>query len=88
MLFHFEAKSKKQTYETKTFYKTISLAATGMFYAPSILRGLQSDEVILGHNNKRYRINTKWSQVNAAQYPVKDCHEMVQDKRAEYTADQ
>ncbi|MBA2500428.1 MAG: 6-bladed beta-propeller [Chitinophagaceae bacterium] len=64
----------------KQFIKQSSIAATGMLYVPNILRGLTPDEVILGHNNKRYRINTKWSQVNAAQYPVKDCHEMVQDK--------
>ncbi|MGZ8511582.1 MAG: 6-bladed beta-propeller, partial [Chitinophagaceae bacterium] len=64
----------------KQFIKQSSLAATGMLYAPCILRNLNCDETILGHNNKRYRINTKWSQANAAQYPVKDCHEMVQDK--------
>lgn len=61
----------------KQFIKQSSIAATGMLYVPAILRGLKPDEVILSHNNKRYRINTKWSQVNATQYPVKDCHEMV-----------
>ncbi len=50
-------------------------------YVPGILNIQQADEIILGHNNKRYRINTKWSQANASQYPVKDCHEMVQDKQ-------
>lgn len=50
-------------------------------YVPDILNSEQADEIILGHNNKRYRINTKWSQANASQYPVKDCHEMVQDKQ-------
>ena len=39
------------------------------------------DEIILGHNNKRYRINTKWSKADVCKYPVKDCHEMVQDKK-------
>ncbi len=54
--------------------------AAGLLYVPGILQGQQTGDIILGHNNKRYRINTKWSQANAAQYPVKDCHEMVQDK--------
>lgn len=50
-----------------------------MIFTPS-LRKANNEDGILGHNNKRYRINTKWSQANATQYPVKDCHEMVQDK--------
>ena len=63
----------------KEFIRQTSLAAAAMVVAPSLLNANQ-DEGILGHNNKRYRINKKWSQVNAAQNPVKDCHEMVQDK--------
>lgn len=63
----------------RKFIKQSSIAA-GLFCAPAILRNLQQDDTILGHNNKRYRINTKWSQADVARYPVKDCHEMVQDK--------
>jgi peptidylamidoglycolate lyase len=63
----------------RTFIKNTSLAA-GAVYAPAMLHGLSSDEIILGHNNKQYKIDTQWSKINAAQYPVKDCHEMVQDK--------
>jgi peptidylamidoglycolate lyase len=63
----------------RTFIKNTSLAA-GAVYAPSMLQGLKGDEIILGHNNKQYKIDTQWSKINAAQYPVKDCHEMVQDK--------
>lgn len=63
----------------KQFIKQSSIAAAGILCAPAIV-GAAKPETILGHNKKRYRINTKWSQVSAAQYPVKDCHEMVQDK--------
>ena len=63
----------------KQFIKHSSIAAAGMLYAPAII-GAAKPETILGHNNKRYRINTEWSRLNVAQYPVKDCHEMVQDK--------
>lgn len=52
----------------------------GAMHAPAILRGLAPDEIVLGHNNKRYKLNTKWSQLDPVKYPVKDCHEMVQDK--------
>jgi peptidylamidoglycolate lyase len=40
-----------------------------------------SHETILGHNNKRYRINTRWSQADVSRNPVNDCHEMVQDQK-------
>lgn len=65
--------------DRRTFLKNSSLAA-GSLYLPSILHAGKNDEGILGHNNKRYRLNTKWSQANASQFPVKNCHEMVQDK--------
>ena len=50
-----------------------------MAVMPDLISG--KDNVILGHNNKRYRIDTKWGQLDAARYPVKDCHEMVQDSK-------
>ncbi len=38
---------------------------------------------------KKYRINTRWSQADVSRYPVKDCHEMVQDQlRKNYFANQ
>lgn len=63
----------------RKFIKDSSIAA-GALCLPSALQSINPEEVILGHNNKRYRIDTNWSKINAAQYPVKDCHEMVQDK--------
>ena len=65
----------------KQFIQQTSLAATAMLLTPSFLKSKDMDDTILGHNNKRYRINTKWSKADAMQYPVKDCHEMVQDKK-------
>lgn len=64
----------------KQFIQQSSVLAAGMLYAPSVLSRSATEDTILGHNNKRYSLHTKWSQVSAAQYPVKDCHEMVQDK--------
>lgn len=42
---------------------------------------MTKQDTILGHNNKKYRINTRWSQADAVRYPVNDCHEMVQDQK-------
>lgn len=66
--------------QRKQFIKQTTIATTGFLYLPGYLRKDKTDETILGHNNKQYRINTKWSQVSFEQYPVNDCHEMVQDK--------
>lgn len=60
------------------FIRTSTLGITG-FLLQAPLRAQEG--VILGHNNKRYRINTKWSGADVSRYPVKDCHEMVQDAR-------
>jgi hypothetical protein len=36
---------------------------------------------VLGQNDKRYKLDTNWGKLDFAQYPVKDCHEMVQDSK-------
>ena len=36
---------------------------------------------VYGHNNMRYTLDTQWGELNSANHPVKDCHEMVQDKK-------
>ena len=64
----------------KQFIQQSSVLAAGMLCGPSVFSRTPQEEQILGHNNKKYRLNTKWSQVSAAQHPVKDCHEMVQDR--------
>lgn len=55
-----------------------SLGLAGALCIPQILA---KSEIILGHNQKRYRINTRWSQADVSRYPVNDCHEMVQDQQ-------
>lgn len=59
---------------------TQTSAAAGAVFAPALLQHFIPGETILGHGNKRYRIDTKWSKADALKFPVKDCHEMVQDK--------
>ncbi|MEO6547755.1 MAG: 6-bladed beta-propeller [Ferruginibacter sp.] len=60
----------------RTFLKNSSLATAGMVTTFPF-----QDDVILGHNNKRYRLNTHWSKADVAKNPVNDCHEMVQDSK-------
>lgn len=35
------------------------------------------NNLLIGHNNFKYRVNAAWGKQNPAQYPVNDCHEMV-----------
>jgi peptidylamidoglycolate lyase len=62
----------------KKFIQQSSVALAGMLYTPE---WLIKNDVILGHNNKRYKINTRWSQADVSRNPVNDCHEMVQDRK-------
>src|ERR1700712_5447926 len=38
-------------------------------------------EPVYGHNGMTYRMDNKWGNLDPAKYPVKDCHEMVQDSK-------
>ncbi|MBV6644570.1 MAG: 6-bladed beta-propeller [Cyclobacteriaceae bacterium] len=48
------------------------------FYVPK-----QSREKgdIVGHGDFKYRVNKEWGQQDPAKVPVRDCHEMVQDRQ-------
>ena len=62
----------------KNFIKNSSIGLVGALYVPQVLI---KEKVILGHNNKRYKINSKWSRADVSRNPVNDCHEMVQDQK-------
>jgi peptidylamidoglycolate lyase len=63
----------------RKFIQQTAITATGMACMPSLVSLRENEEIVLGHNNKRYRIDTKWGRLDFDRYPVKDCHEMVQD---------
>ena len=65
----------------RNFIQHSSIVASGLACLPSILTAKEKNEIILGHNNKRYRIDTTWGILDFNRYPVKDCHEMVQDSK-------
>jgi hypothetical protein len=67
--------------ERRKFLQNTTLATAGLFCAPSILKAARRSETILGQGSKRYRVDTMWGQLDFGKYPVKDCHEMVQDKK-------
>ena len=48
-----------------------------------ITRGLygETNGPMYGHNEMRFRLNTKWGALNPEKNPVNDCYEMVEDSR-------
>ena len=59
--------------------QTAALAGTALL--PHWLAANPKQDIILGHNNKRYKLDTKWGMLDFSRTPVKDCHEMVQDSK-------
>lgn len=39
------------------------------------------NELVIGHHAFRYRVRPGWGVLDSAMYPVKDCHELVIDRR-------
>ncbi len=58
----------------RTFLQNSALLGAGA------LAGFRADPVI-GNGNFRYRVNTRWCKAQAAEFPVKNCHEMAFDKQ-------
>lgn len=63
--------------DRRHFLKNSLWAAAGMGLVSWTSRG----ELILGHGDFRYKVDLNWGALNAQFYPVKDCHELVQDKQ-------
>lgn len=74
--------SKQNLYalQRRNFIKQSALAASALTIGASA-HAKRKEDIILGHNNKRYRLDKEWGKLDFAQYPVKDCHEMVQDSK-------
>ena len=70
----------------RNFIKTTSLATAGIMAhnSPAFSIGgkhAQPENLIIGHNDHKYKVDTNWAQVNPATHPVINCHEMVQDSQ-------
>ncbi len=67
----------------RQFVSTSARAAGGLAIMPSapsvIVKRALSDEII-GHGDFRYRVDREWGNLDPMAHPVKNCHEMVQDR--------
>lgn len=66
--------------QRRNFIKQTAITAAAFAIAPG-LSAQDADGLIVGQGTKRYKVNTDWGKLDFARYPVKDCHEMVQDKQ-------
>jgi hypothetical protein len=64
----------------RQFISQSSLAASGVLLTGNRLFA-QDIPVILGNEKRKYKLNTSWSKADAMQFPVNDCHEMIQDSK-------
>lgn len=67
--------------DRRTFVQKTLIAATGMAAMPPLIIPKRTDDLVLGHNSHQYNLDVNWGNLNPKQYPVKDCHEMVQDSK-------
>jgi len=66
----------------RNFIKNSSLTLAGLTLGTMPILNLKNyKDVIIGHNSHQYKIDLNWGALNSNFYPVKDCHEMVQDSK-------
>lgn len=72
----------------RNFNKMLPLGIGGAFLNSSVfgrsiqsLGGQFSDGELIGHGDYTYKVDKTWGVQDAGKIPVKDCHEMVQDKK-------
>ncbi len=63
----------------RNFIQQSGVVACGLIIAKDLFA--KPKGAVYGHNGMKYRIDTKWGELNPEKHPVKDCHEMVQDKK-------
>lgn len=64
----------------RTFLTHSAAIGASSFIPHDMLKGIQNP-LTIGHQTHRYRIDPNWGALNPDFYPVKDCHEMVQDSK-------
>ncbi len=63
----------------RSFVQQAALATGGILIMHNLFA--QRADKVYGYNNMTYKLDTAWAKTNASQFPVNDCHEMVQDSR-------
>jgi peptidylamidoglycolate lyase len=67
--------------QRRKFLYDSSLLTTGVFAGFSSLKAQRPGPDIFGHQQKRYTVDLAWGNLDKTTHPVKDCHEMIQDRK-------
>lgn len=65
--------------QRRAFIRNSSFALSGIVITKDLLK--RPKQKTYGYNGMLYTLDTSWSKADTRQYPVNDCHEMVQDKK-------
>jgi len=62
---------------------TLGMGATTLFpgFTFNIIKKRTLEETIIGHGDFQYKVDKEWGVQDPTKIPVKDCHEMVQDRK-------
>ncbi len=73
----------KNSFRSRRDFLKITAATSAAFALPVfnvISKPVMEDEII-GHGDFRYRVHKNWGNLDPGTTPVKNCHEMVMDKK-------
>lgn len=70
---------KTATMKRRNFIRNSALTGAGFFIARDMMAAPRG--AVYGHNGFTYRLDENWGKLAFDQYPVNDCHEMIQDKK-------
>lgn len=73
--------SEKHT--RRDFAKVTAVAAAALTFKPFYILHAKPkvDGEVIGHGSHRYKVHQGWGNLDASQFPVNNCHEMVQDSK-------
>lgn len=73
----------RKTTSRRNFIKNtaLNIGAISIFPHFNIIKKRSLGETLVGHGDFQYRVDKDWGIQDPARIPVKDCHEMVMDRR-------
>ncbi|WP_423738160.1 6-bladed beta-propeller [Chitinophaga caseinilytica] len=65
--------------ERRKFIRAAALTTAGFYISRDLFARPKGP--VYGHNKMRFTLDEKWAKADVSRFPVKDCHEMVQDAK-------
>ena len=65
----------------RDFVHKSAIASLGLSAMPALLVPDTPEDLVLGQGSHQYKVDVNWGKLDASRYPVRDCHEMVEDSR-------